>query len=102
MDISPHSFSNGLWMNVSGVLVVVPVAAMAGAIHALEALPGVEVHHTDPASGRIVVTVEAESIEAEVETLKRIQTLPDIVLAEMVHHHFEEDEEIIDAAHRLK
>jgi nitrate reductase NapD len=89
-------------MNVSGVLVVVPVPAMAGSIRALEALPGVDVHHTDPATGRMVVTIEGESIGAEVETLQRIKTLPDVVLAEMVHHHFEEDEEILAARNGLR
>ena len=34
-------------MNISAILVVVPVHSLAATIEALEALPGVEVHHTD-------------------------------------------------------
>jgi nitrate reductase NapD len=84
-------------MNVSGVLVVVPAADTAAAVEALGALPGVEVHHTHPETGRIVVTVEAETVPDEVEALQRIKALPGVVLAEMVYHNFEEDPEIIES-----
>jgi len=83
-------------MNVSGILVIVPPAEMDTAMEKLAALQGVDVHHTDPATGRIVVTQEAESIQSEVQGLKRIKALPFVILAEMVHHNFEQDREIID------
>jgi len=82
-------------MNVSGILVVVPPVKMQETIESLNALPGVEVHHTDTENGRLVATIEAETIQAEVDGLKRVKTLPHIILAEMVHHHFIEDDEII-------
>ena len=59
-------------------------------------LSGVEVHHHDPATGRIVITQEAETIRHEVAGLERIQALPDVILAEMVSHYFEDDAEILD------
>jgi nitrate reductase NapD len=74
-------------MNLSGVLVVVPPGALEEAIRELNALPGVDVHHTDPSTGKIVVTQEAATVEDEVEGLKRIQSLPRVVLAEMVQHY---------------
>ena len=55
----------------------------------LERIPGVDVHHTDPPTGRIVATIEAGTVEGEVETLERIQRMPGIVLAEMVQHHID-------------
>ena len=84
-------------MNVSGILVVVPVAEVATAITALSGLPGVDVHHVDERSGRIIVTQEADSVHEEVERLKKIKALPGVILAEMVYHHFEEDREILDS-----
>ena len=87
-------------MNVAGILVVVPIVRLADAIEALSNLPGVDVHHTDEASGRIIVTQEAETIREEVAALETIKALPHVVLAEMVHHHFEDDQEIIDAVPR--
>ena len=84
-------------MNISGILVVVPPERLEQAVLELAALPGVDVHHTDPATGRIVITQEGETIGAEVDGLKRIKALPYVVLAEMVHHRFEDSTEIIDA-----
>lgn len=82
-------------MNFSGILVVTPVDAMDATVAALAELPGVDVHHTDPRTGRIIVTQEGRSVGDEVEGLKRIKALPGVILAEMVHHHFEEDRELI-------
>ena len=82
-------------MNVSGILVVVPAERLASAIEALNRLDGVDVHQHDVRTGRIVVTQEAEGIQAEVEGLKRIKALPDVILAEMVYHCFEDDSELV-------
>ena len=83
-------------MNISGVLVVSRPEQINDVIGALRSLEGVEVHHNDPATGRIVVTLEAETIPQEVEGLRRIKALPNVTLAEMSHHYFEEDREIIE------
>lgn len=58
----------------------------------LDALPGVAVHHSDPATGKIVVIQEAASTDAEVEGLKRIKALNEVLMAEMIYHYFEDDE----------
>ncbi len=83
-------------MNMSGILVVVRAGKVTAAVRALGALPGVEVHHVDAARGRIVVTQEADSIEGEVEGIKKIKAVPDVILAEMVHHYFEPEGETSD------
>jgi nitrate reductase NapD len=83
-------------MNISGILVVVPTIDVATSIEALSALPGVDVHHVDKKTGRIIVTQEAVSISEEIACLKKLKALPQVVLAEMVYHHFEDDREIID------
>jgi periplasmic nitrate reductase NapD len=81
-------------MNVSGILVVVLPEHVAASIETLGHLNRVEVHHCDMEAGRIVVTQEAETIQAEVDGLKRIKALPHVILAEMVYHCFEEDSEL--------
>jgi len=63
----------------------------------LNGLDGIEVHHIEAATGRIVITQEAETIKAEVDGLKRIRALPGIILAEMSYHNFEDDNELVDA-----
>lgn len=84
-------------MNVSGILVMTSPAMVDEVIEQLEALDGVDVHFTDAARGRIVITQEAETISAEVEGLKRIRSLPQVTMAEMSSHYFEDDKELVDA-----
>ncbi|HHJ20035.1 MAG TPA: nitrate reductase formation protein NapD [Gammaproteobacteria bacterium] len=83
-------------MNLSGILVIVAQEHFTTAIRTLNTLPGVEVHHSDEATGRIILVQEAENVGAEVEGLKRIKALPHISLAEMVYHYIEEDNQKLD------
>ena len=78
-------------MNVSGILVVVPPHQVSSSTASLNAIPGVSVHYTDPGTGRIIVTQEAETTSDEIVGLKRIKALPNIVLAELVYHYFEQE-----------
>jgi len=78
-------------MNISGILVVVAPERLDSTVATLNTLDGVDVHHIDQPTGRIIITQEAESIHDEVDGLKRIRALPGIVLAEMSYHSFEED-----------
>ena len=84
-------------MNISGILVIVSPQRVDSMVTELNQMDGIDVHHIDAASGRIVITQEAESISAEVEGLKRIRALPGIILAEMSYHNFEDDQELVDA-----
>jgi nitrate reductase NapD len=97
MARTPTLSAVGKSMNVSGILVVVPVADVVASVESLAALPGVDVHHVDEETGRIIVTQEGETVHEEVERLKTIKALPGVILAEMVHHHFEDDRERLDS-----
>lgn len=77
-------------MNISGILVVVPPGQIEDVTLKLNGLPGVEVHHTEPATGRIVVVQEAETVDEEVAALCQIKALSGVMLAEMVYHVFDE------------
>ncbi len=77
-------------MNISGILVVVSPAECEASISVLNALPGVEVHHSDKETGRIVVTQEAQTVHEEIEGLKRIKGLPSVAMAEMVYHFIDD------------
>ncbi len=75
-------------MNISGILAVVQRDVLEEAIAQLNDLPGVEVHHTDASTGRIVVTQEAATVDEEIAGLQRIKALPVVITAEMVYHFF--------------
>ncbi len=74
-------------VNISGILVVVRASELQSVVTRLGELDGVDVHHVDPASGRVVATIEAETTAGEIGILERIKRLPAVILAEMVEHH---------------
>ncbi|MFW2440215.1 MAG: chaperone NapD [Arenicellales bacterium] len=80
-------------MNISGILVVVAPDKVDSTVETLNSLDGIDVHHIDQPSGRIIITQEAASIHDEIDGLMRIRALPGIALAEMSYHSFEEDTE---------
>ena len=81
-------------MNLSAILVVTAPAGVDACIALLDSQPGISVHHSDPVTGKIMLTQEAESIDAEIEGLKRIKALPGVSMAEMISHYFEDDESL--------
>lgn len=84
-------------MNLSGILVMAKPESQGQVVAALNALEGVEVHQVDAATGRIVAVQEAGDIHAEIEGVKRIKALPNVIMAEMVYHYLAEDERIYEA-----
>ncbi|MEW5788022.1 MAG: chaperone NapD [Pseudomonadota bacterium] len=84
-------------MNLSGILVVARQGSQALVVDALNALEGVEVHQVDEVSGRIIAVQEAENIHAEIDGVKRIKALPDVIMAEMVYHYLAEDERVYES-----
>ena len=79
-------------MNLSGILVVTEPQNTAAMIDVLNAQPGLEVHHHEAATGRIIVVQEAATINDEVAGLRQLKKIPGVVFAEMVYHYFAEDE----------
>lgn len=79
-------------MNLSGIAVSIRPRSFDETVDLLDALPGVEIHHQDLDSARVVVVQEADSIDAEVEGLKRIKAIPGVVVAELVYHYFADDQ----------
>lgn len=83
-------------MNLSGIVVICQPPKLSAVAQALSELPGVEVHFEDRDQGKIIVVQEALSIAAEMNGLRRIKALPDVILADMLYHYFEEDPEILE------
>lgn len=84
-------------MNLSGILVMAKPESQAQVVDALNALEGVEVHQVDTMTGRIVAVQEASDIHAEIEGVKRIKAVPNVIMAEMVYHYLAEDERTYEA-----
>ena len=78
-------------MNISGIVLQAASGHLDTVLAAVAALPGVEIHHVEDAAARAVATIEAQDTEAEMATLKRIQDLPHVAMAELVYHYFEDE-----------
>ena len=77
-------------MNISSIVVGLAKEDFPEGLVALSALPGVEVHYLEPEQHRLVVTQETATTEQQEEGLRRIQALPCVLHAALVHHYFEE------------
>lgn len=53
--------------------------------------PGIDVHQSDAATGRIIVTIEGESTDEDAARLKAVQEIPGVLSASLIHYHFEDD-----------
>jgi nitrate reductase NapD len=80
-------------MNLSSILVFTSPDSLQTVHASLCALPGIEVHYQCLKSGRLIVIQEALDDESEMEGLQRIKALPQVMAAEMVYHHVDNDAE---------
>jgi nitrate reductase NapD len=78
-------------VHISGILVTTRPDDTAACVEDLATLAGVEVHHREPRSGRIVVVQVSASVEEQEDGLRRIQALPRVVAACLVHHVVDPD-----------
>lgn len=78
-------------MNLSGIVVAVTPGKLDEGIAALNAFSNVEVHQTNATSSQIVVVQEAENVNQEIDSLKKIKALPMVTYAEMVYHYLADD-----------
>jgi nitrate reductase NapAB chaperone NapD len=86
-------------MHYSGIVIVSSPARFEESLRGLEALDGLEVHASDPKSGRIVAVQETASLEEQQAALRRIQALPHVTLAAPVYHYVDrEDATVPDGA----
>ncbi len=75
----------------SGILVITRPSDFESCVRELEALDGIEVHHRDPESGRIIVVQEGSTPEEHENKLIGIRGLPHVILAELVYHLVDSD-----------
>ena len=78
-------------MNYSSVVITLAAGAEDRALEALTALEGLEVHHVDETSRRVVAVIEAETTGLEADVFERIRRT-ECVIDVSLHAHYFEDE----------
>lgn len=77
-------------MNISSIVVKTTKEHMQDVIDNINTVDCCEVHFSDP-SGRIVVTIEGESINDQMERLKLIQSIPFVFSANLSYSYCEDE-----------
>lgn len=76
-------------LHVAGLLVVASTPQLDAVARQLSALRGVTVHGADAATGRLVVTVETDSMEAQQAVFAAVSRLPGVGAVSLVCHQRE-------------
>ena len=76
-------------MHTSGILVLSHPVDVSGCVQGLESLPGVEVHHVEKVTWRMIVVLETDTLEEQEEGLRKIQQLDRVLNAALVNHRID-------------
>jgi nitrate reductase NapD len=77
-------------MNVSSVVVKTAPEHLNQVIAEINAVAGCEVHFSEP-SGRIVVTIEGETLGEEMQTLTSLQDISHVMGADLIYSYSEDE-----------
>jgi len=79
-------------VSIAGVGVLCLPKDCAQVAGTLEQLEGVEIHHIRLSEGKIAISIEAPDTQAQIARLREVQKLPEVLLAEVAYHAFEDEE----------
>jgi nitrate reductase NapD len=83
-------------MHYSAILILTTPNDLTPCTQELEDLPSVEIYYTYPESGRLIAIQESNSLEEQKENLQRIQSLPSVLMAQLVYHYLDNRSETKD------
>ena len=75
--------------SISGVVVRATPDDLSQVAARLAGLPGVDVHHLEATTGRVVITLETDRQDDEGNRLERLRREPGVLSAELVYHYVE-------------
>lgn len=78
-------------MNVSSIVVQARNEYIEGLVEQIKACDFCDYHFHDVSLGKIIVTVDGEGIEEEMDKVRKIESLPHVVSAEMMMAYSEDE-----------
>lgn len=75
--------------SIAGVVVRSRPMDLARVAGRLAGLPGVDVHHIEASTGRVVITLEADQEDRDQAQLERVRQDPGVLSAELIYHYVE-------------
>lgn len=84
-----HRLPQAGQFSIAGVVVRSRQADVSQVAECLAGLLGVDVHHVEASTGRLVITVETDGPDDEEARLERVRREPGVLSAELVYHYVE-------------
>ena len=84
-------------MSISGIYVLIDPQHWHPATDSLRQLPGLDLHHRDVSTGRLVLTQDAASTEFQTAGIERIRQIRGVIIAEPVYHYVDDEQDDDDA-----
>ncbi|WP_331775794.1 chaperone NapD [Sulfurospirillum sp. 1612] len=78
-------------MNISSIVVQVLPKYMDGVLEILKNAQFCDYHYHDSETGKIIVTIEGESVDDEIRNLKIIQGIEHVIAADMMMSYSEDE-----------
>lgn len=78
-------------MNISSIVVQVRQEHIDEVVETLKTADFCDYHFHDKSIGKIIVTVEGESVSEEIAKVKQIQAVPHVITADMMMAYSEEE-----------
>ncbi len=72
---------------ISGVVVRSHQEDLVAVAARLAHLPGIDVHHLEAATGRVIITLETDSSDQEEMRMESVRREPGVLSAELVYHY---------------
>jgi len=80
-------------MHFSGLLIRTTPGSIEDCERELSRCRGLQVYTTDAETGRIVAVLETDTVEEQEVGLRRAQSLPHVISAELVYHYVGETDD---------
>jgi len=84
-----HRLPKAGQFSIAGVVIRSRLAEVSQVAVCLAGLPGVDVHHVEASTGRVVITVETDGHDDDEARLERVRHEPGVLSAELVYHYVE-------------
>ncbi len=77
-------------MQYSGILIRIAEDHLQATAEEIDSFPEVHVQYTYPESGRVIAVLETETLKEQQRTLRKVQELQHVLVAELVYHRIDE------------
>jgi nitrate reductase NapD len=87
--MSMHTRPQAGQYSIAGVVVRSRAVDLPQVAARLARFPGVDVHHIEVSTGRVVITIEADQQDHDEAQLERVRREPGVLSAELIYHYVE-------------